>query len=296
MLSEWWLGPEQWTPPTNVLFTSPTTAALNCTRPVIMSGISGSTQAVGALGAPPRGSLYFKDLFAELTSCRQHPLGARHRRLQLRWWPPPDLSPAPPRGPAINVSNSGGGRCWTCRQHPQGARHRHLQLWWWALLDLPTAPPKGARHRRFAKLGTCRQNFPSDTYQGGHRGKHCHYKQATWRKNGGKSLAKKIRSLWCQEPGSHNTITEEVQINKQRYDIINYWNNRKRRKSCSRAEGLRVLRLTLEPLCYRVGRFLNAVLGILRRPFDEPLHRRLKGDAGVTAPEAHQHVVSHRLC
>jgi hypothetical protein len=159
-------GPEQWTPLTNALFTSPTTAALNCPRPVIMSGISGSTQAVGALGAPPRGSLYFKDLFAELTSCRQHPLGARHRRLQLRWWPPPDLSPAPPRGPAINVSNSGGGRCWTYRQHPPGGPPSTSP----ALVVAATGPadstPQGARHRRFAKLGTCRQNFPSDTYQG----------------------------------------------------------------------------------------------------------------------------------
>jgi hypothetical protein len=27
--------------------------------------------------------------------------------------------------------------------------------------------PQGARHRRFAKHGTCRQNFSGDTYQGG---------------------------------------------------------------------------------------------------------------------------------
>jgi hypothetical protein len=102
-------------------------------------------------------------------------------------------------------------------------------------------------------------------------------------------------SLRCQEPGSDNTITE-VQINRQRNDIINYWNNRKRRKSYSRAEGLCILRLALEPLCYRVGSILNAVSSSLRRPFDMPLHRRLQGDAGVTAPEAYQHVVSHRLC
>jgi hypothetical protein len=66
--------------------------------------------------------------------------GARHRRLQLRWWPLPDLSPAPPggppltsstlvvaaarpaastpRGPAIDVFNFGGGRCRKYRQHP----------------------------------------------------------------------------------------------------------------------------------------------------------------------------------
>jgi hypothetical protein len=74
------------------------------------------------------------------------PQGARHRRLQhrwwslsdlppaptrgpaidvfnFRWWPLPDLPPAPPKRPTIDISNFGGGRCWTYRQHPQGARH-----------------------------------------------------------------------------------------------------------------------------------------------------------------------------
>jgi hypothetical protein len=123
---------------------------------------------------------------------QQHPPRARHRRLQLQWWSLPDLpaasprgppstSPTPmvaaarpigstPRGPAINVSNSGGGHCRTCRQHPpgslpstsltpvvaavgpadstpQGALHQRRQLRWWSLPDLLEAPP-GARHRR----------------------------------------------------------------------------------------------------------------------------------------------------
>jgi hypothetical protein len=70
------------------------------------------------------------------------------------------------RGPAINVSNSGGGRSRTYQQHrpggppstsptpvvatagptdstPQGVHHRRLQLWWWPLSDLPPAPPGG---------------------------------------------------------------------------------------------------------------------------------------------------------
>jgi hypothetical protein len=51
---------------------------------------------------------------------RQHPQGARRRRLQLRWWSLSDLPPAPPRGPTIDVSNFGGGRCRTYRQHPLG--------------------------------------------------------------------------------------------------------------------------------------------------------------------------------
>jgi hypothetical protein len=31
--------------------------------------------------------------------CRQHPQRARHRRLQLQWWPLLNLPPAPPGGP-----------------------------------------------------------------------------------------------------------------------------------------------------------------------------------------------------
>jgi hypothetical protein len=46
------------------------------------------------------------------------------------------------RGPAINVFNFSGDRCWTCRQHPQGARHRRLQF-----PDL-----SGVHRRRFLPL------------------------------------------------------------------------------------------------------------------------------------------------
>jgi hypothetical protein len=46
--------------------------------------------------------------------------GPAHRRLQLRWWPLPDLLTAPPRGCAIDVSNFGGDHCRTYRQHPPG--------------------------------------------------------------------------------------------------------------------------------------------------------------------------------
>jgi hypothetical protein len=61
-------------------------------------------------------------------------------------------------------------------------------------------------------------------------------------------------------------------------------------------EGLRVLKLTLEPLCYRLGSFLNAVPSSLPRPFYGPVHHRLQGDARVMTLEAHQHVVNHHLC
>jgi hypothetical protein len=71
------------------------------------------------------------------------PHEARHRCLQLQWWPLPEIPAAPPTGPAINVFNIDGGRYRTCRQHPQGVRHQHLQHRWWPLSELPTAPPRG---------------------------------------------------------------------------------------------------------------------------------------------------------
>jgi hypothetical protein len=73
-------------------------------------------------------------------TCHQHPQGACHRCLQLRWWSLLDLPLAPPRGPAIDVFNFSGGRCQKYRQHPQWARHRGLQLRWWPLPDLPPTP------------------------------------------------------------------------------------------------------------------------------------------------------------
>jgi hypothetical protein len=94
------------------------------------------------------------------------PQEARHRRLQLWWWPLLDLPTTPPRGPAIDVSNSGGGCYRKSRQHPQGP-HR----------------------RRFAKLGTCRQHFSADTYQGPTAVNITTTSKTTWRKSGGKSFS-----------------------------------------------------------------------------------------------------------
>jgi hypothetical protein len=147
------------------LFTSPASAALNCPRLVIMSGACGSAQATGALGQHPPGSLVTTNIFfAELTSyhrggqgaaidassfgggrcrtCRQHPPGGSPLTSSHQWWPLSDLPPAPPRGPAIDVSsfgvaaagpaastprgaavdvsNIGGGHCRKSRQQPPG--------------------------------------------------------------------------------------------------------------------------------------------------------------------------------
>jgi hypothetical protein len=97
------------------------------------------------------------------------PQGARHRRLQLPWWLLPDLPPAPPGGPTIDVSSFSDGRCQTCRQHPIGS------------------PPC----QRLPKLGTCRQNFSGDTYQGAATVKITTTNKATSRKSEGWSFGKK---------------------------------------------------------------------------------------------------------
>jgi hypothetical protein len=214
---------------------------------------------------------------------------------------PPSTSPTPmvaTAGPAAST--------------PQGARHQRLQLWWWPLPDLPPAPPRGppstsptpvvaaaglaasnpqgGHHRRFAKLGTCRQNFSGDTYYGDHRGKHYHYKQATWRKNGGKSLAKKnFGSLRCQELRSHNTITE-----------LKF-------KSTNSATTLSIIGITERGGKATAGRMVYASSG-------SRSNRSTTAQAASSTPsmlasadpstvpcttgsrETHQHVVSHRLC
>jgi hypothetical protein len=75
------------------------------------------------------------------------PPGPHHRSLQHRWWPLPDLSPAPPWGSVTDVFNFSDGRCRTCRQHPPGGRHRRLQL-----LDLQLRHLPGAHRQCFLAL------------------------------------------------------------------------------------------------------------------------------------------------
>jgi hypothetical protein len=84
-----------------------------------------------------------------------------------QWSLLPEIPAAPRRGPAIDVSNFGGGRYRTYRQHPpggppstsstsmvaaarhagstpQGACHRHFELRWWPLPNMPGAPHRGS--------------------------------------------------------------------------------------------------------------------------------------------------------
>jgi hypothetical protein len=152
-------GSGRWTPLTNALFTSPASDALNCPRPIIMSGICGSVQAAGALGRqhPPGGppstsstsvvaaagpldntpqggppSTYSTSVVAAAGPAASTPQGTRHQRLQLRWWPLPDLPLAPPGGPPSTSSTSVV-----------------------AAAGPPDSTAQGAHRQRLPKLGTC---------------------------------------------------------------------------------------------------------------------------------------------
>jgi hypothetical protein len=96
-LSDWQLGARTVDTSDQRIVHLPGYRCTECPRLVFMSGICGSTQAVRAL--PPRGSLYYQHLFLLQNSL--------HTTMDAR-------------GPAINVSNSGGGRCQTYCQQPLG--------------------------------------------------------------------------------------------------------------------------------------------------------------------------------
>jgi hypothetical protein len=119
---------------------------------------------------------------------RQHPQRARRRHLQLQWWSLPDLPPAPPggplstsstsvvataknsdsnpQGPAIDVSSFSGGRCQTCRQHLPRGPTIDVSSFGGGRYRKSRQHPPGGHRRCLPNLGTCRQNFFCDTYQG----------------------------------------------------------------------------------------------------------------------------------
>jgi hypothetical protein len=70
------------------------------------------------------------------------------------------------RRPTIDVSNSGGAHCQTYHQQPPGGPLSMSPALVVATAGTADSTPQGARHRLFAKLGTCHQNFSSDTYLG----------------------------------------------------------------------------------------------------------------------------------
>jgi hypothetical protein len=69
-----------------------------------------------------------------------------------------------------------------------------------------------------------------------------------------------------------------------------------KKKGPARWGGLQVFGLALEPLGYGARSIFIADPGGFRRFFHRPLHHGLQGDAGVTDPEAYQHVLGHCLC
>jgi hypothetical protein len=148
----WWLLLEIPTAPTGGLQSTSSTLVVVTTGPAASTPggppSMSSTPVVAAAGNPNsthRGPTV--DVFnidgGRCRTYRQHPQGAHHRHLQLRWWPLPEILTSTPRGPTIDVFNIGGGRCRTCRQHPQGVRHLRLQLRWWPLSEILTATPRG---------------------------------------------------------------------------------------------------------------------------------------------------------
>jgi hypothetical protein len=107
-LSDWRLGARTVDTSDQRLVISSTSAALNCSWPLIMSGAYGSAQAAGALGQHPLSHLLLPtSFFAGLTPYRHggqgqpsmsstsvvdavgnpdsNPQGAHHQRLQLQW-------------------------------------------------------------------------------------------------------------------------------------------------------------------------------------------------------------------
>jgi hypothetical protein len=95
-------------------------------------------------------------------TCCEHPPGANHRRLQLRWWPLPDLLPAPLRGSVIDVSNFGGGHCRTSCQHPLGGPPLTSSTSMVTAVGPATSTPRGPAIDVFnfdgGRCRTCRQH------------------------------------------------------------------------------------------------------------------------------------------
>jgi hypothetical protein len=77
-----------------------------------------------------------------------------------------------------------------------------------ATVGTADSTPQGARHRLFAKLCTCHQNFSSDTYQGSTAVNITATSNQLGRKMRQEFRQKKFGSLQCQKPGNHNTIIE----------------------------------------------------------------------------------------
>jgi hypothetical protein len=114
-------------------------------------------------------SLLQKPLCTTMEDKSRHLSRVRHRRiLQLRWWLLPELLAAPPREGAIDVFFNFDSDCYqSYRQHLPGAPPSTFSSTLVVVAAGATDnTPDGSSHRRLVKLGTCRQYFSGDTYQG----------------------------------------------------------------------------------------------------------------------------------
>jgi hypothetical protein len=159
-------------------------------------------------------------------------------------------------------------------------------LRWWLLPNIPVAPPRGPAIDIWLKLVPTASIFLA-TPTRGHYSNHYHYKQDKFlgkiflgpcsAKNPGIITSLKFKSTNCG-----TTLFIGMTKNVE--------------KAVSRVGGLRIFGIAFKLLGYDVCSVLNTILASLHKPFDGPLHRMLQGDAGVTALEAHEHLVGHHLC
>jgi hypothetical protein len=101
-----------------------------------------------------------------------------------------------------------------------------------------------------------------------------------------------LGSCTAKKPG----IVVAQKIKSTSCSLVLFIEQKKKRRKLPAGQGLRIFELALKPLGYDVGSIHNVIPSGLRKTFKGPLHRRLQGGTGITAPEAHEHVVGHRLC
>jgi hypothetical protein len=89
-----------------------------------------------------------------------------------------------------------------------------------------------------------------------------------------------------REPGKYN-CGEVLSLNTRQGYLFT--------KCLARQGGLGVFRLALEAVGDGAHNVFNTGRGGFRRFFGGPLRHRLQGDGWITAAEAHQHVLGHRL-
>jgi hypothetical protein len=156
---------------------------------------------------------------------------------------------------------------------------------------------QGACRRRLPNLGTCRQNFSGDTYQGGATVNITTTSKATSQKSEGWSFGEKnFGSLRCQEPGNHITTTEvKSKSMNSGMTLILGITERGGKVAAGRKVYVSSGSRSNRSATARAASSTPS-LAASADPSTGPCTAGSRGDARITAPEAHQHMVSHRLC